>query len=152
MAKYWEYSEHERGITPIKLQKSLYFVFAIWGGLVEKSKSEFIEFKIEEDKYLFFNDIEAWVYGPVVPDVYRSDIELVDIEEAKTIFDDKNIIIKETIDDILKDIFEIGDFKLVSISHSDQCWKNSFNINDENHNRIIDKDEIIREYAARESL
>lgn len=151
-AKYWEYTEHDREITPIKLQKSLYFVFAIWGGLVEKSKNDFAEFKIEESKYLFFNDIEAWVYGPVVPDVYRAKIELEDLEEAEKIFLDKNSIIKETIDDILNDIFEIGDFKLVSISHSDLCWKNNFNVNDISHDRVMNKDAIIKEYATRESL
>lgn len=44
-------------ITPLKLQKLLYYAQA-WS-LVFRSKT------------LFYEDIEAWVHGPVIPPVYR---------------------------------------------------------------------------------
>lgn len=44
-------------ITPLKLQKLLYYAQA-WS-LVIKSET------------LFYEDIEAWVHGPVIPPVYR---------------------------------------------------------------------------------
>ena len=58
-------------ISPIKLQKSLYFCFAYWGGFVRKSKLADTEITINKSDWLFDEDIEAWVYGPVVPDVYH---------------------------------------------------------------------------------
>ena len=60
--------------------------------------------------------------------------------------------LKETIDSILTDVFDIADFKLVSISHEDICWKNHFNIEDEVHSNIIPREEIVSEYAKRESI
>ena len=70
--KYYE--EKQKEISPIKLQKALYFLFAYWGGTVRKSKlypnaveEDFSNF----DEYLFEDKIEAWVYGPVIPVVYR---------------------------------------------------------------------------------
>ncbi len=44
-------------VTNLKLQKVLYFMWLDW-------------YK-ERGEYLFGNRIEAWHYGPAVPDVYR---------------------------------------------------------------------------------
>ena len=67
-------TEKQKQISPIKLQKSLYFLFAYWGGLVRKSiqypmsaEESFASY----DEYLYDSEIEAWVYGPVVPEVYH---------------------------------------------------------------------------------
>lgn len=49
--------ELNRTISNLKLQKILYFVQA--------------EFLVDTGKPCFFNDIEAWAFGPVVPEVYR---------------------------------------------------------------------------------
>ena len=45
------------GMTPLKLQKLLYY-----------SQAWYLVFR---DRPLFWESIEAWVHGPVVPDVYR---------------------------------------------------------------------------------
>jgi len=46
-----------RRLDNLQLQKILYFV---WADYYKKTK-----------KRLFYNRIEAWHYGPVIPDVYR---------------------------------------------------------------------------------
>ena len=48
---------YNQTISNLKLQKILYFVQA--------------EFLVEENRRCFFEEIEAWDYGPVVPNVYR---------------------------------------------------------------------------------
>lgn len=148
--KYFD--KYECEISKIKLQKALYFLFAYWGSLIRKSSQnpEFVEEDLsKKDEYLFQNVIEAWVYGPVVPDVYRK----ID-EERYTDYSviTSDIFLKETIDSILEDLFSIADFKLVSISHEDLCWQRSFNPEDQKHCTEIDKDRIIEEYAKRECI
>ena len=71
IADYYD-KNFSKKISPIKLQKALYFCFAYWGGFVRKSKSPETEVTINKSEWLFSSDIEAWVYGPVVPDVYHN--------------------------------------------------------------------------------
>ena len=52
----------------------------------------------------------------------------------------------EFIDYLLPQLFDISDFGLVDLSHQDKCWKEHYNENDERHNEIIPKKEIIDEY------
>lgn len=134
-------------ISPLKLQKSLYFCFAYWGGFIRKGmgntkKSEFVH---NYSEYLFNNVIEAWVYGPVVPDVYHQQ-DIINPNESVKLFKGKEYV-KEFIDDILNDVLNVSDFKLVEASHQDKCWKNNFKKSEIFHNNEIPKEEIIREYA-----
>ena len=143
------YDEKHRQISPIKLQKTLYFLFAYWGGTVRKARinKDFVEEDYSMfDEYLFNDEIEAWVYGPVVPAVYKEN----NIESAynENLFEGKEKV-KEFIDDLLKELFEAGDFTLVEVSHNDNAWKNNFDYDDNYHNRIISKEEIIDEYARK---
>ncbi len=145
--KYYE--EYHREISPIKLQKSLYFLFAYWGGLVRKSK--LYPNAVEEDfskfnEYLFDEDFEAWVYGPVVPTVYRE--RNLERFYNDNLFNGKEQI-KDFVDDLLKDLFSTSDFSLVDISHSDNSWKNNFDYDDEFHDKKIDKEQIIEEYSRK---
>ena len=130
-------NKFDRDITPIKLQKSLYFCFAYWGGFVQQSKMPCAEIKIEKSDWLYDQDIEAWVYGPVVPDVYH--------EERLFKYNNKELF-KEN-EDVQDYILKVSDFKLVEVSHGDKCWKKHFDINSEYHNEVIDKKDIIEEYA-----
>jgi len=134
-------------IPPIKLQKSLYFLFAYWGGFVRKGNnnpdfSEIVSSDYQEN--LFDNRIEAWVYGPVVPDVYYLDDTIIEKEEINV-----DSYLKCFIDDLLEDLFNVSDFKLVELSHNDLAWKNNFNYDDTFHNNEIPKEEIIAEYARK---
>lgn len=145
--KYFD--KYQREISPIKLQKSLYFLFAYWGGMVRKAK--IYPDAVEEDfskfsEYLFNDEFEAWVYGPVVPTVYKEENLIKFYNEE--MFQGKEKI-KEFIDDLLNDLFGTGDFTLVEISHKDNSWKNNFNYDAEFHNTIINKEDIINEYARK---
>lgn len=134
-------------ISPIKLQKSLYFCFAYWGGFVRKGRNQKSEINANYNELLFDNKIEAWVYGPVVPEVYHEkDLRKYDIKK-ENIFGDT--FIKDYIDGILENILACNDFQLVEISHEDKCWKKNFKKNSIFHNGIIPFEEIIREYAAK---
>lgn len=160
LAKYicYKYKEYTGGkeISPIKLQKSLYFLFAYWGAFVRKNRTneEYVEEKINLSEYLFDEEFEAWVYGPVIKKVFKQFKEnnLKYDDNIKKIFDDKQTIVKETIDSLLEEIFSISDFKLVSISHEDKCWQNNFVEEETQHNKIIKGTDIINEYASRKSL
>ncbi len=147
------YKEQSNGkdISPIKLQKALYFCFAYWGGFVRKGKgtnsamSEIDVSSLEEN--LFDEDIEAWIYGPVIPDVYRH-------HKANTLnqFRDENIFknndfTKSYIDGILDDILKASDFSLVEESHKDDCWKKHSDFNKSMHSNKIPKEDIINEYS-----
>ncbi len=73
--KYYEYEKNikQREISPIKLQKSLYFLFAYWGKFIKENKEnpESVEVDYSHySEYLFSSRIEAWTYGPVIPDVF----------------------------------------------------------------------------------
>lgn len=138
-------------ISPIKLQKALYFLFAYWGGIIRKSKNnpDYVEENLStQNEILFDNEIEAWVYGPVVPEVYREKNISSFYEDGENIFEG-NTFLEETINSILEDLFEVPDFKLVSISHDDKCWQDKFNPEEMMHNNEILKEDIIKEYAAK---
>ena len=105
------------------------------------------------EEYLFDDDIEAWVYGPVVPSVYKAckDGTLENYrEQKKEIFEDN--LIKDYINGILKDLFEVSDFTLVDIAHSDNSWRECFDFKELKHNNLIDKDKIIDEYATKKFI
>ncbi len=140
---YYE-DKFAKEISLVKLQKSLYFCFAYWGGFVRKSKLADTEITIDKSEWLFEENIEAWVYGPVVPDVYHDDNLLINRNENLFCNDED---VKEFVNGILDDILSVSDFKLVEVSHSDNCWKKNFDPNDERHNVVIDKEDIIEEYA-----
>lgn len=146
--------ENNIEISPIKLQKALYFLFAFWGGIIRKSieNPKYVEEDLsKQNEILFDNVIEAWVYGPVVPDVYKEKNINRYYSEGEDIFNG-NIFLKETIDSILSDVFSVADFKLVSISHEDECWRKKFDPADTFHNNEINKEDIITEYAKRECI
>ena len=150
--KYYE--ENKQDISEIKLQKCLYFLFAYWGGFVAKSENEEVEEKINYSKYLFKADFQAWVYGPVSSKIYflrkNSSFNYDDLD-VNEMFKDKNFV-KETIDSLLHDLFEISDFKLVSLSHNDKVWQDNFDVFSEYHNEEMKMDAIIDEYAYREAV
>lgn len=135
----------DKEISPIKLQKSLYFCFAYWGGFVRKMKIGNNEVNKEFNELLFDNMIEAWVYGPVVPDVYHEkNLENYNSKYENPFGDD---FIKGYIDGVLADVLSSNDFKLVEVSHQDKCWKKNFKPNSKYHNLTIPFEEIISEYA-----
>ncbi len=142
--RYFE--KYQKNISPIKLQKSLYFCFAYWAGFVFKSKNS--EEVIDLSPYLFKETFKAWSYGPVIPSIFHEEKEgtLVEKVSEDELFKE-NELVKETVNSLLDDIFEISDFKLVNLSHADKCWQNNFDADAKKHDKEIKLDEIIREYS-----
>ncbi len=134
-------------ISPLKLQKSLYFCFAYWGGFVRHGKNAKSELEISDSEYLFDDKIEAWVYGPVVPNVYYTNRDTeIELNDGKELFKDKRYV-QEFLDEILTKLLNTSDFRLVEISHQDKCWERNFRKSEVLHNNEIPKEEIIEEYA-----
>ena len=152
--KYLNYEKNitKRIISPIKLQKSLYFLFAYWGQFIRKNKENKDSVEVDYSNYdeCLFNDrIEAWTYGPVVPNVFNAEkMGLLDREPDENYLENE-IEKKEFVDNLLDQLFEIDDFGLVRISHEDECWKRNYVESDERHNREIPKEEIISEYVSK---
>lgn len=154
--RYLEYKRNtsKRIISPIKLQKSLYFLFAYWGHFIKSNKENKDSVEVDYSNYseFLFNDrIEAWTYGPVVPNVFIAEKNgwLDSFEADKYLESETDRVKKEFIDNLLNQIFEIDDFGLVRLSHEDECWKRNYVESDERHNREIPKEEIIDEYFTK---
>lgn len=156
-AQYFDYTKGTKEITPIKMQKALYFCFAYWAGFVNKGRID-NQLPTVENNLLFDDRFEAWAYGPVVPAVYfnekdamlfrTKEMEQEAVQKVEVILD-SNSFLKETIDSLLHDLFEISDFKLVSLSHMDKSWQNHFDSYASKHNEEIPHEDIINEYTTK---
>ena len=155
----YEGNKNHRDISPIKLQKSLYFLFAYWGQYIRlaKQNTNSVEFfnANEFSENLFDYEIQAWTYGPVIPKVYYLQRETFgtdkNLPEGYLEENEHNLVIKEFIDYLLPQLFDISDFGLVDLSHQDDCWKKHYHENEEQHHQIIPKDEIIDEYCSKKA-
>lgn len=109
-----ENQEKEReGITNLKLQKILYLAQAYYLAKLGKP--------------LFAEKLEAWEYGPVVPEVYRklkrngSKPIIIEEDKSKLAEDDK---------EVLKKVWDsFGGYsasRLVNIVHAHTPWKEAF--------------------------
>lgn len=134
-------------ISDIVLQKTLYFLFAYWGGFIRQGLIDHNEEIINQPEYLYDDRIEAWTYGPVLPEIYKlkKKNELF-IEYDKDIFKG-NELMESTINGLLNDILRVDPFRLVSISHMDKCWRDNYIIDDDKHDREILKQTILEEYG-----
>lgn len=125
-----EYSNKKNyGISNLKLQKILYFIQAY--------------FLVEASKKCFKEKIEAWNFGPVVPEVYReykrfggtniptmtSKLEFYNMWDVKrvpygeiTISDED----KKLIDDVIDHFSEYSATDLVKLTHHQAPWKNAY--------------------------
>lgn len=124
-------------ITPLALQKLLYYAQAF--------------FKTFTGEYLFSNDCEAWVHGPVYEDVYRKyknygcapignvGNEWIDIELTR--------LEKELLDSIVRNFGCYSGKILEKMTHIETPWSYTrMGLGEnENSNRIIEK-ELIEKY------
>lgn len=170
VAKYLIYQYHKafngRLITPIKLQKGLYFLFAMWGGKILSGQADGvtdIEISVKGfHPYLFEPRFFAWRYGPVDEDIYHwfknhTSFESFDItsefqlKPETGITDEEYQIAADYIDNLSKRIFNTGDFALVDLSHQDECWKEARSRDETPENTLMNNRRIIEEYAQSEA-
>lgn len=100
----------KEGITNLKLQKILYFIEAYY--LSVKGKSAFVD------------DILAWEYGPVVPDIYHRFKHY----ENKPIFSEEGYTCslpnedKKIIQEVWTTFDKFSAGRLVEITHNHEPW------------------------------
>lgn len=118
-------NKDETVITPLKLQKLLYYAQGysyIWDG-----------------KLLFEDDFEAWQYGPVIPYIYnhfkkygQRGIPSFERKERVGTKDER-----ETIEAIWRDYGKYSAFQLVRMTHLEKPWKEAYG-----HSRYITKNSL----------
>ena len=124
-------NEKEYGISNLKLQKILYFIQAF--------------FLVSTSEQCFEEKIEAWDFGPVVPEAYREykqfgsgdipsisyiiDFDGEDIWESKVIKYKDNVISepdKQKIESVVDKFADYSATDLVSITHAQTPWKAAY--------------------------
>ncbi len=105
--------EKRKSVTNLKLQKILYYVQG--------------HFLAKFDRPLFPDDIQAWTFGPVVPNVYYhfsifgpdnlSIMQKEDLESCFLSFDEK-----ELIDNVIDEKLQYSSSALVKATHQEQPW------------------------------
>ena len=123
-------NEKEYAISNLKLQKILYFVQA--------------EFLVTLNTPCFFEEIEAWDYGPVVPKVYQkykmygggNIPSIKSIQLSRITRDDQRLI-----NGIIDVCGKYSASKLVEITHHQSPWKSAYQKRD---NTIANT--VIKEY------
>lgn len=140
---------YKKKISSIKLQKTLYFLYAFWCGTVNNGNYK-SEKDIDYRPFLFNDKFQAWIYGPVLPNIFKlftNSKFVIDNDCVKKVEEFPEVV--EYVDDIIVDIFKVSDFRLVDMSHQDKCWINNFKDNEDYHNNIIPEEEIVDEYSKR---
>lgn len=126
-------NEREYGISNLKLQKILYFIQA------------YFLINTEEKRPCFRERIEAWDFGPVVPEAYReykqygsSDIPTIrsyikfDEENLwdtqRITYDDTKIELpdKEMIEAVIDKFADYSATDLVTITHNQAPWEDAY--------------------------
>lgn len=116
IAKYFLLRAQNEGqelLSNLKLQKLVYYAQGLYLAM--------------NDKPLFKDKIEAWNYGPVVPNLYHHYKECgASGIPADPDFSPAEVIGKKIID-FLDEIYgcfgQFSAIRLMEIAHSDKCWK-----------------------------
>lgn len=112
-------NEHGEGISNLKLQKILYFIQA--------------DFLVSQHKPCFFDTIEAWDFGPVVPSVYHQYKKYGSAIIPSHSADLSNILYekisskdKVRINAIIQVTKKYSAANLVKITHSQAPWQRAY--------------------------
>lgn len=77
---------------------------------------------------LFDEEIKAWEYGPVIPELYHK-FKSFGSEEIKITGFDPNIIddkTREFLDEVFSVLGQFSAIGLMNLTHEDQCWKDAY--------------------------
>lgn len=141
-------------ISPIKLQKGLYFLYAFYSLMYNQPvDTEEVESGYNLPPELFPARFEAWTYGPVIREVYaKYKQEGYYPNLAKTINFEETFAgygggeAKRFIKGILSQLMNSSDFSLVDRSHQDQAWRDAFQ---RGRNTVMDNEAIMKEYREK---
>jgi uncharacterized phage-associated protein len=138
-------------LSPIKLHKSLYFLFAYYGALYAKSEEEgTLEGDFSNEPLLFNSSFESWAYGAVNREVYAQSKEehYFNEESLKIAVQEveKKPEVKQFIDELFDQINSVSDFSLVSRNKQDKAWEEVY---EKGQVHIIDQESLITEYRER---
>lgn len=128
------------GITPLKLQKSLYMLFAFYIVAIRSGH----ETNKDVPNRLFKANFEAWASGPVIRDVYQK-VKNNSYQARAYSFRIKalDLEIRDFIDNLVSQIMQKSDFALMTRSREDDCWKNAIA---KGKTTRISMDDIVVEY------
>jgi uncharacterized phage-associated protein len=138
-------------ISPVKLHKSLYFLFAYYGAIYGQNSIENIfEGSNNLPKYLFNSNFEAWKSGVVDRNVYEKhqnnqNYNQEEIEQSVKELD-KIPEVKKFIDEMFTEIDDCSDFKLIERNKQDEVWKESYEVSPTTE---LNNVKIIEEYIKR---
>ncbi|HPS28412.1 MAG TPA: DUF4065 domain-containing protein [Candidatus Paceibacterota bacterium] len=123
-------NKEREGVTNLKLQKILYFAQAYYLAKLKKP--------------LFSDEITAWAYGPVVPNVYHAyknhkNNPITADEDKSSISKEDKLIIQE----VWNTFGGYSASRLVDIAHSHAPWKEAFKTT----SQIITKDALSKYYV-----
>lgn len=137
IVKYIIYLANLNGdlITNLKLQKLLYYAQAWY----------LVNFN---GRPLFSDSIEAWQYGPVVPNIYYEfnnfgrkpvDLDVQESELSQFINEDR-----EYIEEFCENFMSVSATELVGMTHNEKPWIDAYN---NPSNNIIDNQAIYDYYS-----
>lgn len=114
-------------ITNLQLQKFLYYVQGVTLAI--------------KNIPMFINEIEAWRYGPVVPDAYywfndNSSNKISGIKPKNSVLNNEE---KSIINFVANELIDIEPWKLVEKTHLEDPWRESYI---QGYNQIISNNEI----------
>jgi uncharacterized phage-associated protein len=134
--------------TMLKVQKSLYFLWAYYSGtygnLVGKGGLDIS--KEDYPESLFKGNFKALMYGPVDTDVLKKQKEGFYNKEKWNEFIPKSssdIEVMGFVNDLLNQINTVNDFGLINRCHEDNCWKQAYENGRESY---MDLETIRKEY------
>lgn len=128
-------------ITPLKLQKSLYFMFAVYSGCYRRDTPNL-------PLYLFDAQFQAWSSGPVILSVYNK-FKSGEYQANKLNPQQLDENMSNFIENITDMIIAKSDFALSLRCHDDMAWQKAVGqCKNLNQTAIMNNDEIITEYKS----
>jgi len=135
--------ERKSGVDNLKLQKLLYYAQAWHLGLY--------------DSPLFEEDFQAWIHGPVIPDLYDkyADFGWQDIDDIKSVrgleLSSLSSEDKDFLNEVVQEYLDCDDYELEQMIRVEVPWnKTRDNLApDEPSHKVIKKEWIKEYYGAR---
>lgn len=111
----------KQSMSPKKLQKLLYYAYS-WGLVFLNEDPDNL------DNKLFNAQFQAWVHGPVIPEIYSEykTYGFRDIPKKEFGFGG-NLVLDSEVEDVLNQVFDAyGEFsgnQLENLTHSEEPWQ-----------------------------